>query len=783
MTATDPQDRSALPAEPIYRSKVERTAAESTSEFPRPLSAPAAAPNVVLVLLDDVGFGQPSTFGGPVEMPNLDALASRGLKFNRFHTTAMCSPTRASLLTGRNHHQVANGSIAEMATGFPGYSTIWPRGAASVAEVLRCNGYSTAALGKWHNTPEWEIGPSGPFDRWPTGVGFEFFYGFMGADANQWEPTLYRNTTPIDTPYTPAEGYHLDRDLSDQATSWVRLQRSVSPHRPFFLYWAPGTAHTPHHAPKEWIDRYTGRFDKGWDALRAETFQRQRDMGIIPADTLLSERPAEIGAWGSLSADQKQLYARYMEAFAGALAHFDHQFGRFIASLEELGELDNTLVIYVAGDNGPAAEGTPQGQFNKWSVINSLPEDQDEILGRLDEIGSPTSYNNYPVGWAWAGATPFQWFKQIASHLGGMRNGMVTSWPQRIAARGNRSHFGHCIDIMPTILDAAGIPLPNTVHGAEQMPFSGVSLLPSFDDADGDWRPPRTQYFEILGNRAIYQDGWIASARHGRLPWQYTGNSTGVFDQDPWELYHLDADFAQTADRAGQDAGKLAELREIWHQEAVRNQVYPLDDRVGERLAVDHKPNPGNARRSFTYYPGAIRIPEGSAPNVKGRSHRITASLVHELGNEGILVSAGGRFAGYALFIIDDSLVYVHNVAGRAVFEFRSIEKLPAGKIIVAFEFTTDEPRLGSGGQVRLSCDDRTIAEGHLPQTVPYRYSYAETFNVGRDSGTPVSSHYTGAFAYTGTISRVDVRILSELGTDEAEHESEMAIELERESE
>lgn len=782
MTPEPSLTRSDLPAREAYRSVVAETAAESTPHFPSAPTPPDNAPNVVVVLLDDVGFGHPSTFGGPVDMPNLDAVAGRGLRYNRFHTTAMCSPTRAAVLTGRNHHQVANGAIAEMATGYPGYSTFWPRSAASVAEVLRLNGYSTAALGKWHNTPEWEINPNGPFDRWPTGLGFESFYGFMGADANQWEPTLYRNTIPVDTPYTPADGYHLDRDLADQAISWVRLQRSVTTDKPFFLYWAPGTAHTPHHAPREWIDRYAGTFDEGWDELRARTFQRQIELGIIPADAQLSPRPGEIAAWETLSEDQRRLYARYMEAFAGALTHFDHQFGRFTAALDELGELDNTLIVYIAGDNGPAAEGTPTGQFNKWSVINSLPEDQEENLRRIDEIGSPTSYSNYPVGWAWAGATPFQWFKQIASHLGGMRNGMVMSWPNRITARGSRGHFGHVVDIMPTILDSAGIPLPESVHGVSQAPFAGVSLVPTFDDAEEEWSVPRTQYFEILGNRGIFHEDWMASARHGRLPWQYTGGSTGVFDQDEWELYDLGTDYSQASNLAREHPDRLAALKGLWDRTARENDVYPLDDSLGERLAVDHKPNPGNARRHFTYYPGAVRIPEGSAPNVKGRSHRITAALLHRSHDNGLLVSAGGRFAGYSLFVDGGHLVYAHNVAGRETFEFVSETKLPDGQLTVCFEFETGRPELGSGGRVRLAVGDTTVCEGDLPQTVPYRYSYAETFNVGRDSGTPVSDRYAGPFEYSGEIRRVDVEILSELAPAHAAEEAQKAAEMEIES-
>jgi len=778
-----PDDQSAgrqrLPSMSDPARVVGETFRDSEPAFPDTPQAPPGAPNVVLVLLDDVGFGQPSTFGGPVAMPALDALAATGLRYNRFHTTAMCSPTRAALLSGRNHHLAASGGCPEFATGFAGYDSYWPAEAGSLAQVLRLNGYSTAALGKWHNTPEWEVGPSGPFDRWPTGLGFEHFYGFMGADCNQWEPTLYRNTTLVDPPATPEDGYHLDKDLADEAIDWVKQQRSVSPERPFFLYWAPGTAHAPLHAPTAWIERFRGKFEEGWDALRQETFDRQVAMGVVPPDAKLTARPEEIEPWNSLSPKRQKLFARYMETFAGAVAHFDAQFDRFLEMLQEIGERDNTLIVFIAGDNGPAAEGSPEGRFNKWAALNGLPEDIDEIMSRMDEIGGPTSYPNYPVGWAWAGSTPFQWFKLIASHLGGTRNGMVVSWPERIGEPGIREHFSHVVDIMPTILDAVGIAVPSEVYGVPQRELSGRSLMASVDGAEQVDTVPRRQYFEILGNRGIYEDGWMASTRHGQLPWEFFGENE-PFDKDRWELYHLADDFSQSQNLAEKNGQRLEAMKRVWRLEAETNNVLPLDDRFVPRLSLDHKPYPGLGRERFVYHGRVLGVPEPQAPQVKGRSHSITVRLVHDRLDAGLLVSAGGRFAGYALFIVDGSLVYVHNVVGREVFEVVSTS-LPIGDLELAMLFTTDEPVPGSGGTVELVCDGVRVGRQHLTSTVPYRYSYGETFNVGRDNGSPVSERYEVPFPYSGALRRVEIAILSGLGSDQLRAEAMQRDVIERE--
>ncbi|SAL02867.1 arylsulfatase [Caballeronia calidae] len=774
-------DRSSLPLpEEPFDGKVGKTWADSKQSFPQPVKPPAGAPNVVLILLDDVGFGHPSTFGGPVAMPTLDRLATRGLRYNRFHTTAMCTPTRAALLTGRNHHSVANGAITNLATGFPGYNSMWPRDSACIAETLRANGYATAALGKWHNTPEWETSPVGPFDRWPTGLGFEYFYGFLGADANQWDPVLVENTRPVVRRETKKKELHLDEDLADHAISWIRLQRSVNPDRPFFLYIAPGTAHSPHHAPKEWIERYRGAFDHGWDEQRKRTFERQRELGVIPPDAQLTPRPAEIPAWGESTDDEKRLGARLMEAFAGALSHCDHQIGRVMDELAAQGIDDDTMVIFIAGDNGPSAEGTLKGQVNKWGNLNGMPQTLAEQLARIDDIGGPMSYTNYPVGWAWAGSAPMQWVKQIASHFGGTRNGMVMSWPKRIADLGAlREQFHHCIDIVPTILEAAGIPMPESVNGVGQKPMEGVSMSYSFKERDAASKR-RTQYFELLGNRAIYHEGWVAGARHrGRLPWQIGGGgATGEFDSDPWELYHVDVDFSQARDLAAEHPEKLRELQQLWWAEAEQHNVLPLDDRYGERY--HQGPALARGRTHFVYHQGVYGIPEGSAPNLKGRSHRIEVELtMPEEGASGMLVTAGGRFGGYALYVKDGRLYYVHNVSGLERHTVVSDRPLMPGRQRVRMTFGVERPKLGAGGEVRLSIDGEDAGHGTIARTVPIQYSYTETFDIGLDTGTPVDETYACPFEFPGEIHSVTIDVLDDLDEHDRKQEK-LAVEKAR---
>jgi arylsulfatase len=769
-------DRTVLPLpESPFRGKIGKTVAESVQDFPRPVMPPKGAPNIILILLDDVGFGHPSTFGGPVSMPTLDRLAARGLKYNRFHTTAMCTPTRAALLTGRNHHSAANGAITNFATGFPGYNSMWPQSTACIAEVLRANGYGTAALGKWHNTPEWETSPAGPFDRWPTRLGFDHFYGFLGADANQWDPVLVENTRQVVDRQTDGKPLHLDEELANRAIEWIRVHRAVDEDRPFFLYYAPGTAHSPMHAPKEWIDRYRGKFDHGWDQQRELTFARQRETGIVPADAQLTPRPAEIPAWDEVPDEQKRLGARLMEAFAGALSHCDHQIGRVMDELVTQGIDDNTLVIFIAGDNGPSAEGTLQGQINKWASLNGIPQSAADQMKHLEDIGGPMTYPNYPVGWAWAGSTPMQWVKQIASHFGGTRNGMVVSWPGHIGDQGSlRDQFHHCIDIVPTILQAAGIPAPARVNGVEQRPVEGVSMVYSFGQRDAA-STRRTQYFELLGHRAIYRDGWVAGARHrARLPWQITGK--GNFDDDPWELYQVDVDFSQARDLADTHPEKLRELQQLWWEEAQRYNVLPLDGRYSERF--HQGPAPGKHREHFVFRSGVFGIPEGSAPNVKGRSHRIIVDVtLSDPRTSGMLVTGGGRFGGYGLYLRDGLLHYVHNVCGIERHTVVSKTPLPVGRVRASMAFEADQRKLGTGGRVVLQIGSSVVGDGYIPRTVPILYSYTETFDIGLDTGTPVDETYQCPFAFGGEIHTVAIDLLDDLSEPDRQEERQAVAE------
>jgi len=570
-------DRTSLPlADPAFQGQVGTTFADSTADFPQPHSAPAGAPNVVLILLDDLGFGQPGTFGGPVPTPGMDKLASEGLRYNRFHTTGICSSTRAALLTGRNHHQTGFGTITELATGFPGYNTVWPQSTASVARVLRDNGYHTAAFGKWHNTPDWETQSNGPYQHWPSGVGFEYWYGFHGGETSQYEPQLYRNTLAVEPAKKPEQGYHLTTDLVDDAISWVKREQAITPDKPYFLYFAPGAVHAPLHAPREYIERFKGQFDQGWDKLREETLARQKRLGVVPADTELTPRPAQIPAWDSLSADEKKLFARHQEVFAGFVAHTDHEVGRLLDAVRD----DNTLVIYVTGDNGASAEGSMTGTLNNIMTQNGVPDSVPAQLAKLDEIGGPLHENHYPVGWAWAGSAPFQWMKRVPSHFGGTRNGVIVSWPTRIEDRGGlRSQFEHVIDVAPTILAAAGLPAPKAVDGIEQAPMAGHDFSSTFASAKAP-ETRTTQYFESGGHRAIYHDGWIAAAMQG-VPWKLVGSQG--FSNSRWELYHIDQDFSEAHDLAAQEPEKLKELQALFDQQARANQVYPLDDRFVER--------------------------------------------------------------------------------------------------------------------------------------------------------------------------------------------------------
>ncbi len=743
--------------QPSFRGKIGITYQESTPDFPAPITAPEKAPNVLLVLLDDVGFGQASTFGGPVETPNLTRLAEKGLRYNQFHTTALCSPTRAALLTGRNHHSVGTGVVEELATGFPGYTTILPKSAATVAEVLRQNGYNTAAFGKWHNTPDYETSAAGPFDRWPTWLGFEYFYGFLGGDTNQWSPALVENTQRVAPPINNPD-YHLTPDLVDHAIAWIRSQQSIAPDKPIFTYLATGATHAPHHAPKAWIDKYKGKFDQGWDKLREQTFARQKQLGVIPADAQLTSRPKELPAWDSLSKDDQRIYAHEMEVFAGFLAHTDDEVGRLINAIDQIGELDNTLVFYIVGDNGASAEGGLAGSINELKVFNKVPESREQLLASLNDLGSPKTFNHYHAAWAWAGTTPFQWTKQIASHFGGTRNPLIVTWGNRIKDRGGiRNQFHHVIDITPTILEAAGITVPTEVNGVKQQELEGTSLLYTFDNSDAPSHH-KTQYFEMFGNRAIYDRGWVAAARHPRLPWQGTINAD--FQQDPWELYNIEEDFSEANNLAAENPEKLEKLQKLFFSQARQYQVLPLDDRVSERFDVNSRPSPAAGRTTFTYYPGVAPIPEGSAPSLKNRSFSITADVeIPESGAEGVLLTQGGRFAGWGFFLENSKPTYIYNFLNAERYIIQSPQKLLPSKSTIRFDFDYDGSEVGAGGTGKLFINDQQVAEGRIEKTVPYRLALDETFDVGRDTGTPVVETYQVPFAFTGNLQKVTLNL------------------------
>ena len=753
-------DRSKLPLpEPPFKGVIGKTYVDSKEDWPAVPKPPEGAPNVVVILLDDVGFGQVSTFGGPVPTPELDKLAAKGLRYNRFHTTAICGPSRAALITGRNHHNCGVGFLAEWATGFPSYNNMIPKSTATLGAVLKGNGYNTGWFGKNHNTPDWESSVAGPFDRWPTGMGFDYFYGFIGGETNQYYPVVFENTVAVEPNKSPEEGYHFMADMTDKAINWMRYCKSVAPQKPFFAYFAPGAAHAPHHSPKEWREKFKGKFDAGWDAVREATYRRQLKMGVIPPDTQLTPRPDWVKPWTSLSADEKKLYAAFMENFAGYLAYADAECGRLLEAVNELPDADNTLVFYIVGDNGASSEGGFTGTANEVMNLNGIPSKMEENLRIIDDIGGPDTEPHYPLGWAWAGNAPFQWVKQVASHLGGSRNPMIVSWPAKIKDSGSvRSQFTHLIDVMPTILAAAGIPAPKSVDGVVQKPLDGVSIVSTFGSAKA--RPVRQrQYFEIFTNRAIYDKGWIACAQH-TLPWRQ-GLAPGHWEKDKWELYNLDHDFSEAKDLAAKNPKKLAELKAIFNQEAKKNNVYPFDDRGAARIAVP-KPPPGGAdpnRTKFSYYAGVTRLPETAAPNTKNRSHRISAVIeMPEKGGEGVIVAEGGKSAGFALYVQDGKLVYHYNWFERERTNLVSNIPLPAGKSTVTMEFAYDGGGLGKGGEATIAINAKVVGRARINNTVAGRFGI-DTFGVGSDTGSPVTDTYKPPFPFTGKIDRVDVEL------------------------
>ncbi|HZO67340.1 MAG TPA: arylsulfatase [Kribbellaceae bacterium] len=737
-------------------------AKSADSSFPpiEPLRPPEAAPNVLVVLIDDCGFGASSTFGGPISTPTADRLAAGGLRYNRFHTTALCSPTRQALLTGRNHHAVGMGGITEIATSAPGYNSIRPNTAAPLAETLRLNGYSTAQFGKCHEVPVWETSPMGPFSQWPTGSGFEHFYGFIGGETNQYAPAIYRDTVPVEPDRTPEEGYHFTEDMTDRAIEWIREQKALMADKPFFMYYAPGATHAPHHVPIEWSDKYKGKFDQGWDRLREESFARQKELGVIPADAQLTTRPAEIPAWDDMPDDLKPVLARQMEVYAGFLEHTDHHVGRLVDALTDLEILDDTLIYYIIGDNGASAEGTPNGCFNEMVVLNGAfgLETTEFMVSRIDDFGTPAAYNHYAVGWAHAMDTPYQWTKQVASHWGGTRNGTIVHWPGGISARGElRSQFHHVIDVAPSILEAAGLPEPVSVNGVQQMPLQGVAMNYSFDDAQADERHT-TQYFEMFCNRGIYHQGWTAVTRHS-IPWMAT--ELPAFDDDVWELYGPD-DWTQSDDISAKEPDKLRELQRLFLLEAMRYNVLPLDDRRFERFNADLAGRPqlikGNSQLLFG---GMGRLSESSIVVTKNKSHSITAAVVvPDAGAEGVIISQGGAFGGFSLYAKDGKPAYCYNLFGLQQFKVYGEEPIPPGEHQVRVEFGYDGGGLGKGGTATLYVDGAEVGDGRIAATVPMLFSADETTDVGSDSATPVSDDYGPTdSAFTGRVDWVQIDI------------------------
>jgi arylsulfatase len=746
--------------EQAFQGTIGRTTADTAPpQWPKPVEPPKGAPNVLVILTDDVGFGASSTFGGPIPTPTLDMLAKNGLRYNAFHTVGLCSPTRAALLTGRNHHDVAVGTTEEPVTGYEGYTGIIPKSAGTVAEILKQNGFNTAMFGKWHLTPYWEMGQSGPFDHWPTGEGFEHYYGFLTAETDQFHPALWDGTKPVEPPRDDPN-YILDHDLADHTIAWLREQKTLAPDRPFFIYYAPGTAHSPHQAPKAWIDRFKGQFDQGWDKVREETLARQKALGVAPANTMLTARPEFIPAWDTLSADQKAVYARMMEVYAAALAYSDDQIGRVIAAIRQTGTLDNTLVIFVEGDNGASAEGGPQGQFNDVNFMNGVKEDFAAVKAHIDDLGSDKSNEHYPVGWAHAMDTPFQYFKQIVSHLGAVRNGMVISWPARIKDKGAlRPQFHHVIDIMPTILDATGVQAPSMLNGVPQKPLDGVSMVYSFD---GGAAPStrRAQYFELLGNRGIYQDGWIAGTEPTGFPWQVIGRPPLDLDAQKWDLYRLGDDYSEAVNLADQEPRKLRDLQDLFWAEAARNHALPIHDSSADMVrGLGIRPNPAAGRTSFTYYPGMVRIPNAVAPNIRNRSFGVTADVeIPDGGADGLLVAHGNRFGGYALYMLKGKLVFCYNYGALDHFIVASAAAVPAGKHRLDFDFKYDGG-FGKGGAVTLAVDGKPAGQGRVGKTLGSLYTLDASFNVGEATGTPVSDDYQGPFKFTGVLDQLTVTL------------------------
>ena len=747
-------------------------AKDPDTSFPpiEPLLPPEGAPNVLVILLDDVGFGAASAFGGPVDTPTAERLQRNGLAYSRFHTTALCAPTRAALLSGRNHHSVGMGLITETATSAPGSNGLRPNTKAPLATTLKLNGYSTAQFGKCHEVPPWQTSPVGPFDAWPSGGGgFEYFYGFIGGENNQYYPALYEGTSPVEPDKTPEEGYHLTEDLADRAIGWVKTQKALAPDKPFFVYFAPGATHAPHHVPQEWADKYAGKFAAGWDAQREATIERQKQRGVVPPEAELTARPEVIPAWEDMDDTLKPVLERQMEVYAGFLEHTDFHVGRLIDAVEEIGALENTLIYYIIGDNGASAEGTVNGAFNEMANFNGLAaiETPEFMAAMKDKLGTTESYNHYSVGWAWAMCAPYQWTKQVASHWGGTRNGTIVHWPAGFTSRGEtRTQFTHVIDLAPTVLEAAGLPEPSFVNGVQQSPLEGSSMLYSFDDADAPERHD-LQYFEMAGNRGIYFKGWSAVTRHS-TPWLPT-EVLPPLDEDVWELYDGNKDWTQARDLAAEDPDRLSSLQRLWLIEAVKYNVLPIDDRRFERLnaTIAGRPQLITGTKQVLF-PGMKRLSENSVLDIKNRSFSVTAALEasSQGATSGVVIAQGGRFGGWALYFKAGRAGFVYNLLGMQEFVTQAGEEIAPGRHQVRAEFAYDGGGLAKGGDVTLYYDGRCVGTGRVDQTQPLVFSADETTDIGDDYGMPVSTEYAEASRFNGRIDVVQI----DVGADDHSH-------------
>lgn len=748
-------DRTVLPIQPPpFTGKVAPSISQSIPAVRPPVQAPAGAPNVLVVLIDDAGYGQCGTFGGLIPTPALDALAAGGLRYDRFHVTALCSPSRAALLTGRNNHAVNMGSITNLATDFPGYTGSIPKSAALLPQVLQMNGYATAAFGKWHLIPESEDTLAGPFDQWPTHQGFDEFYGFLNGETDQWYPELTSGTQPVEmvAPAGRKADYTLNEDLANHAIHWIKQEKSLAPEKPFFVYMAPGATHAPLQAPRAWIEKFRGRFDMGWDKYREQVFERQKKLGVIPADAKLTPRPKEIPAWDSLTPDQQKVAARLMEVFAGFMAQTDHEVGRVIEAIRETGQLDNTLVVFIAGDNGASLEGGLNGTANAMAAINGVPEPTAEMLQQLDKLGGPETTPHYPVGWAWAGDTPFQWGKRVGSHLGGTRDPLVVFWPKGIRDTGTLRHqFTDITDVAPTVLEAAHLPVPKLVNGVTQQRMDGISMLPTFANAGAPERRT-TQYFEMLGNRAIYNDGWMAASATGLLPWVYSNQPPPDPNSRPWELYHLTTDYSEADNIAAQNPDKVSALAALFDHEARENNVYPLDPRFGGRQARPEG-------KHFRYFTGTGHLYLSLTPQYENHSHRIDAFVtIPQGGANGVLMADGAEGGGFALFLKDGRPSYTYNYFKRRVTTVSAGTALPPGPAKISLQFTYDGGGVGKGAEITLLVNDDIVDKARLPETVRSAFSFEDTFDIGEDTGSPVGD-YVGTFPFTGQIQHVDLNI------------------------